>query len=123
MAKKYYLIPFETDEVKKQGMLNCPKYLNELGMAQGLISSKDQDGKHIQDYYLVTVYDEKNQALIEKHEDVILIDAETKLESLDAINVDTKSIDVRSVEKHQQIQAAVTKWLIGEEKLIAEAIA
>lgn len=115
---RYYLIPFETDEKLIQGCDICPKYLADLGKCAGLLPKiVSMTGsivtQWLRDYYLICIErgTADEYAVIESHGDVIRIDATTNLSALSALGV-----NITGISSVADIERAVTKWLIDDEK-------
>ena len=115
----YYLIPFETDKEKIKYKIQ-PKYLSELGTAKGLQPSKI-DGKWLQNYYVVRSYSKETDELLLKKPDVIALNANTDKTKLSSLDIDVSKISDISP-TYEQVDTAITMWLIGEEKILSNIV-
>ena len=126
MPIRYYLIPFETNPSKMIADIQ-PKHLELCGECKGLISkvvgmNESTITKFLRNYYIVQVpyKDLAELAELEKQKDVLRLDKDTKIDDLSAIRVETKNITDLSTRDEKDF--AVTKWLIGEEKIISDVL-
>jgi hypothetical protein len=103
--RRYYLIPFEADEVKKQGLVACPEYLDELGVARGVRSI------NILDRYLV-ILDRPIVAdfvAIEAKPDVIRLERTVACyNALKSLGLDLPPLAQIDL---QQLQQKIMQWL------------
>jgi len=120
---RYYLVPFETDEEKLIADAQ-PMHLDVFGKASGLISKPvSKDGSITtawrEEYYIVCVERENVSEYdkIEGLKEVIRLDANTELSELSK-----KKIDTSLVSNRDDMDRAVTKWLIDDEKILSEVL-
>ena len=116
----YYLIPFDTPEnAKKINLEVVPKYKidNLLGAASGLISKRVGKG-FLRNYYVVLLGKDADPERLEAKEDVLKLDKDTSVVALGNLGVNVLNITTG----YESRDRAVTKWLIGEEKILSEVL-
>jgi len=120
---RYYLVPFETDEAKLIFDVQ-PMHLEVFGVASGLIPKVVKQAGPVvtewrKEYYVMCVErkDVSEYAEIEALEEVIRLDANTELAKLTTIGIDTSLVVTRD-----DMDRAVTKWLLDDEKILSEVL-
>lgn len=119
---KYYLIPYETDDEKKFCDAQ-PKYVSEFGIAVALASLPvSQRGSTVtawlREYFVVMV--NNDNIVLDSKLDALRLDKDTAKTDLANLGIDTSGISEQP--RYEDRDKAVTKWLIGEEKILSEVL-
>ena len=120
---RYYLVPFETDKAKLIADVQ-PMHLKVFGVVSGLIPKSVSQSESIvtewrEEHYVVCVECEtvNEYTEIEGLTDVVRLDANTELAKLEAKGIDTSLCVTRD-----DMDMAVTKWLVDDEKILSEIL-
>ena len=112
----YYLIPFEDPQTAKDmGYDAVPKYRNLFGRASGMPSTEISIKKWLQRYYIVALGGDSDLKTLEEKQDILRLDGDTDVQKLANLGIDVSGIISTGYEQRDK---AVTKWLIGEEKIL-----
>jgi hypothetical protein len=129
MITRFYLIPFETDSGKMDGLVGKPKYVDlfPVGRATGLVSKETSldrlNRTWLRNFYIVkfTTAEATNFAELDAQADVIHITKQKILNSVakvQALGIDTTGLSASTT--LQQMQRRVRFWLTEEDKDFAE---
>lgn len=111
----FYIIPFETDINLKQGMRACPKYLDLIGVGNGVCASELLPNQWKVNFYIVKCAE---SLALEAMPDVITLDKGTLVALRNKlINL---GIDLTGITTRAAVEGRLIEWLGHPPKLLSE---